>query len=382
MKKWFSGLMALISLNSFAGNGSSGGGFIYGDQVNPWFFQNTDTVTYCIKISPDFSDLSEDAITSTITDAFQYWKKAFKTADYYHLGLSPVPKIATQNFVQVDCESRPDISFQFGTLSDSQLKTNKNIRQTIAVAYRERYDSANLRAQGYIYVAPEKGALRPIGSSFREKPWSDGSKSLLFTLIHEMGHIFGLQDDHSSNESLELMNARFVERISSKEYWKALEPEDLRPLGASVTAEGTTVVKPENQSERDAFEKWFGESSSAYYFVGKGSSIEVTTLSETLGSIQLTSDESIMINENNAQLVSLWLPKNQKVFQVFGLPLQTYLGLVKGKKSFTITGLEFVKTDGSKEKVDCHFSNAWGENVPGIGTIMNNKYIFNIVNHL
>lgn len=195
-------MTALLPLTR-AGNGSSGGGNIYGDSINPWFFQNTKVVNYCIDLGPDFSSLSIEEIRPLINETFDYWKAQFKTnANYQYSGdqqpgyYNPAPQVATQKFVEVNCsEKNIDLRFQLGILTDSQKAKISNLGQIIGLAYRESYDEVNLKGKGFIYIAAEKGEYRPDSEQFSKRAWSHGkNKVLLATLTHEVGHIFGLQD--------------------------------------------------------------------------------------------------------------------------------------------------------------------------------------------
>ena len=84
----------------------------------------------------------------------------------------PTPQLAIQKFTLIDCREGADIKFQLGILSQKQIDSFKNINQTIAMAYREYYDSENLKGKGFIYIAPEKGLLKPASPDFREDAWS------------------------------------------------------------------------------------------------------------------------------------------------------------------------------------------------------------------
>jgi hypothetical protein len=213
-------LMLLVSLPTLglAGNGSTGGGNIYGNQLNPWFLTNTKSVTYCVEIAPEFSRLSRPRVLEVISSAFSYWKEAFANyqSNFSH-DFEIDTRVGNQTFNYVEhCSDAIDIKFQLGFLTDQQLLQFPNHKQILGLAHRTHYDEVNLKGKGFIYLAPEEGKLRPLAARMHATPWSFGNNfSLKYALIHELGHVFGLQDDHYSDSGL--MSAMFIELITSKE---------------------------------------------------------------------------------------------------------------------------------------------------------------------
>ncbi len=235
MKKFLvSSLLSLSTGLAYGGNGSSGGGNIYGNQLNPWFLSNTKSVTYCLEVAPGFSDISEEKLASMVDEAFGYWARTFSgTTPYEYIGeVSGLDlRLATQTFVRdAACSSTTDIKFQFGYLSEDQKVSWPNYRQLIAGAFRTSYDEVRLRGKGIIYIAPERGPLRPRSRTLHAKPWSYGTHNALrFTLTHEIGHVFGLQDDHYSS-SFNLMSSRFVEKVTRIEQVEAHEDREVKSI--------------------------------------------------------------------------------------------------------------------------------------------------------
>jgi hypothetical protein len=225
MKKWLTScFLSIMTTLSYAGNGSSGGGNIYGDQLNPWYLSNTESVTYCLEVAPEFSDIPEEKLGPMIDEALGYWKRTFSRNEaMWEIGDTKADlRLGTQSFVRQEaCAPETDIRFQFGFLTEGQRAAWPGHRQLIAGAFRTSYDEVRLRAKGVIYVAPEQGPLRPRSRKLHAKPWSFGNHGALrLTLIHELGHVFGLQDDHYSGYGL--MSARFVERNAERESVEAV----------------------------------------------------------------------------------------------------------------------------------------------------------------
>jgi hypothetical protein len=216
MKRLLIASLICFSTISFAGNGSTGGGNIYGNQLNPWFLSNTKNVNYCVEISTEFSSLPFNRVLNLVEESIQYWKKTFKdyTTTFYQ-DFEGDFTLGTQTFTfQTECNAQTDIRFQLGFLTDEQEKQFPNYKQMLGMAHRTHYDEVNLKGKGFIYLAAEEGKFRPTSSNLHPRPWSTGKNhSLKYALIHELGHVFGLQDHHYSYAGI--MSARFVDLITS-----------------------------------------------------------------------------------------------------------------------------------------------------------------------
>lgn len=190
----------------------SAGGNLILDSQNPWFIQNTKVVRYCIERDPANFDAEFDNIQTQVRSAFAYWVREGSDVQgpTYWPGQEPI-KIATQNFIEEQCNNKTDIRFQMGFLSDQQLKSlGGDVRDIAGVAVRTAYDRVNLRGKGFVYIAPDSGPNRFRGFT-TAKPWRVKSGALLYNmLIHELGHVFGLP--HITTDS-GLMRADFAEKL-------------------------------------------------------------------------------------------------------------------------------------------------------------------------
>jgi hypothetical protein len=181
---------------------TSGGGYIYGYETNPWFLGNVDTVKYCIDMDEDHFGISRAKAEESIERAVALWKKSFKGATFENHREEPAGTlvIGTQDFEQVSCDEGPvDIRFQLGKLTTEQRKIIKNPRQYVGVTVQEQYDEEQMRGRGFIYIAPETGDLRPDADDLANNFWRYDDQILLDSvLLHELGHVFGLSHDSSS----------------------------------------------------------------------------------------------------------------------------------------------------------------------------------------
>lgn len=214
----FIGLTSLLfATNAFAGNWSSGGGELIKDAHNPWFLENTKRVTYCVAVDEKNVSAPKQKIESIVRLAIDYWitdfRKAATIERYYDDTMLPL-KLATQVFFQVSCDRNPDLRFQFGLLDDEQFRYLGSPKKYIGIAVRTDYDPIRLKGKGFIYISPDNGPLKYEDSQeFVENSWSyDGL--LHKTIVHELGHVFGLQH---TNRSREVMSTQYLEQILNKD---------------------------------------------------------------------------------------------------------------------------------------------------------------------
>ena len=170
---------------------SGGGGELIKDSRNPWWVQNTQKVYYCIQVDPDgnFEYSAElGSLSSVVRRSLDYWKGQFAKAQE-NPGIAKV-FVATQEFIETGCDNNHDLTFQFGILSDKQQRRLKKLGANpldhVSMAVRTHYDTVNLHAKGFIYVAPNDGILRPDSEDMVKKPWNEGTGGrLVHVLTHE-----------------------------------------------------------------------------------------------------------------------------------------------------------------------------------------------------
>lgn len=201
-----------------AGGESSGGGLVIGDRGNPWFLENTENVRYCIITDTAHFSASVDESRAAITRALNYWQSALTSRPKIQTQI----RVGTQNFTEVPCDHEAiDLHFVLGQLTAEQKKLLGNLKSTIGTTYRTSYDPINMKASGFVYVAPDSGPGTPDVSLKQDFWGSDDNFRLDLVLMHELGHVFGLQ-----HRATFLMNERFVETLAydseNGEAWKYL----------------------------------------------------------------------------------------------------------------------------------------------------------------
>ncbi len=179
-----------------AGADSSGGGYILGDKNNPWFLENKKTVSYCIEVGSEF-DNSPDDLRKMVSDSLQYWKDQFFQAQYN--GYSFLLGSSQFNFEKT-CTETTDIKFYFGYFDDELKEKLPNPTELIGIALRTSYDPKALSGRGIVYISPDHGPLK-FSLKSTNRAWSEhGGKKLYWTLVHEVGHVFGVQHFGNSHD--------------------------------------------------------------------------------------------------------------------------------------------------------------------------------------
>jgi hypothetical protein len=176
---------------------NSGGGTLFTDAGNPWFLDNTQTVTYCIEMDEAAFGQTVAVAREKIRAALAYWRTELAALPPDDLGGRPI-QVGTQEFLETECNAAVDVRFQLGVLTQAQADYLRFPQQVVAHAVRTDYDKTTLKGRGFVYVAPERGpwALRGVGLG-GEQPVADmwqraGGKLLELVLVHELGHVFGL----------------------------------------------------------------------------------------------------------------------------------------------------------------------------------------------
>jgi hypothetical protein len=314
-------LALFLSQIALAGGWSSGGGGLLKDAVNPWFLNNTKKVNYCISIDQKNFGASQDIVRLQLNRAMTFWKKQFEHAILANLTKFGQLQIASQVFTETGCDDHTDIVFQFGILNHQQKKFLKDPTEYAAITVRTSYDEINLRAKGFVYVSPSYGPLAYNSNGVVKNAWKFNSGHLLYlTLLHELGHVFGLQHMGSFGA---LMSEGFVEAI-------LIDPASSATL---MTQEINffTLVKASRlfcapETDLDIWQKYFGAqvSDKCFQFVFNhdpkneffGKTIMTVLVAKTsfdefheIHKIELAMDRFYPTFTN-----LIWLPQHQTVF--------------------------------------------------------------------
>jgi len=325
---------------SYGGGWTSGGGELIRDAHNPWFLSNTKEVSYCIQINEKEFGQNKEFVRLRIQKAIQFWKTQLTELTYhspfYQMGFNF--HLGTQNFTEVSCEHSHDLAFQFANLTKEQTERMGDLSKTVAVTVRTEYDKVNLRGKGFIYFNKN--------NQFEGMPWTrtEGSR-LLLVMIHELGHLFGIQHD----ENVQFMKADYAETLldpkqfqwtdSSSEFLNrddrlaqvhlfTYHPFSIFEQIGMCASDGINLPMPKPEpihwvaDQRSTYQKFFGIKTNAkceisYIKNNKFQLFSGETMQDLHGEANLEQQDlnSGFFHRDGLEIVNFWIPPEQKVFE-------------------------------------------------------------------
>lgn len=354
-------LCLLTRIPALAGSWSSGGGELIKDSANPWFIRANEDVRYCILLDDRNFGTSTESARSKVQKAIEYWQRQFKFAVPQSFPDFGVLSLGSQHFVETHCDDDVSIAFQFGFLNEDQFQYLKDPSQFAAVTVRTQYDEKNLRSKGFIYVSPAKGKLKKFDHSGGQNVWSVSDGRLLYlTLIHELGHVFGLQHMGSYGD---LMHGSYVEMIvSSSGQTQAIEASEpnffeLRenfpevcPAKVAVTLWRKFFDAREDEScfrfvfDHGTRPNIFGVSSLSIFSLSAAGSVSDRT-SRLLAKVELQMHRFFPVFAN-----LIWLPNGQRLFSQKDLQQSVGSGLL-GASGLSLSKKGKFKTSNGNDRV-------------------------------
>ena len=204
-----------------SGGWASSGGELLKDSQNPWWVRNTHSVRYCLSF--DREGFSADPIHASriARQALAYWQNEFRRGMPFLENAEPTNElfrtlgVGYQEFIEVTCDGREDLRFQFGaaTLTPEQRRRIPTPRNYLGIAARTDYDEVNLKGRGFVFIASDRGPERyDGGAALVDNAWSK-DLYLSVILLHELGHVFGIP--HVGDE-MSLMSQQLPELLLSK----------------------------------------------------------------------------------------------------------------------------------------------------------------------
>ncbi|WP_141735544.1 matrixin family metalloprotease [Oligoflexus tunisiensis] len=310
---------------------SSGGGGLFRDANNAWFVHNTDSVHYCISIDESQTSLSEEQVDRAFRKAVAYWQHEFSFTNFATADVI----ISTQTFVKIPCPKDPaapvDLVLQVGYLTAAQKQEIKSYATYASLAVRTQYDEKNLRARGFLYLAPEKSLSTIQGYELTEDPWSGHDQVLLYwTLVHELGHVFGLQHTGQTPSPRNIMSYGFVEFILQKRHLNLLRSN----LGSKAFFQ--IHAQPQNAPELNCYQTMTSTLQTLQMFFGlpqnwlcfgtwlRDQSLEIWTAPNVQQSMQPVRIGTIYFMQERKEgrpAMTFWIPEAQTVIRKNDYPL-------------------------------------------------------------
>jgi hypothetical protein len=230
-------LVMTLSSKILAGNISSGGGEFIGDEQNPWFLEPiagepaTGAVKYCVDVGSDFV-VSKTRLQELALSTITWWDTQVSSAhipiNEFYTGapnaLKIRVKLQTTRYIEVqNCDQDVDLRFQFGILTESQIRDLKaegiDPTKFVGIAIRTDYNR-KMRGKGYIYISPDRGDLAMRSPNILPNIWEkdddhrfNNNPILAAILKHEFGHVLGIPHTLSG-----VMDAKTPERLTTSIY--------------------------------------------------------------------------------------------------------------------------------------------------------------------
>ena len=292
--------------NASQGGWVSSGGELFKDAHNPWFVRNTKEVFYCIEVDASSFSAKLDTIENQVQLALSYWQDEFER----NFDDSKV-QVGTQQFIQKKCtDAGVDLRLVFGrgALKDTEISYLKKTEKYIGVSVRTEYDLINLKGKGFIYISSDYGpyAYENPGPLIKEA-WQF-PKLLLFALIHEFGHLFGIPHTGSGLMSEvfldQLLNKFLVEHFLKLPIDSFFSPKNELENCFIQTKIKTQVFKMTPDESCLIVKK----SNQGYQLLAKTESGLPRSIGKMVGIIPQ------MFDNRSAPAIVLQLPKEQKVF--------------------------------------------------------------------
>ncbi|MGZ6442048.1 MAG: hypothetical protein ACXWRU_18470 [Pseudobdellovibrionaceae bacterium] len=366
------------------GGWSSGGGELLKDARNPWFLNNTTDVYYCVSIDEQNFGATRDVALEKINQAIKFWQGEFSGAVLGHSAKIGNLQIASQKFHEIECNDQVDIRFQFGTLNKTQIKYLKTPSEFAAVSVRTSYRKKDMKGKGFVYISPVKGPLAYNPEGVAQNAWTLDEGNLLYlTLLHELGHVFGLPHMGSLGD---LMSESYVEFILTQAKISTLhftEPHFLSlPTNSSIICAQDSLTKVwsdffELSSSEKCLQFIFNHNQKNQFW--GPTTLKVLASNTTTSSQRLVAELPITIQKYFPVYMSLiWLPPGQDLFSKNEFLTMGAPGIL-GITMMTISKQGYFLTKDSKSKHNLSVRFEQGKGSFTIEGVNSNGEIINII---
>ena len=236
-------IVPIARAHAHAGGVGGGVGDGGGEQItaeeNPWRV-GPEPIEYCIERASDFPQ-SQQALSALVAEVFSDWKSFFQKYQMDRAFQSNTPNFPfnltlppSAREVTVCSVKKSQIRFVFGIM-------NPEIRQykamyadrVIGFAHRTNYDKKNFQGSGVVWITPHNSYEEHTGPMVNTFPDWNWRASLKHQLLHEVGHVFGMQHNSTWVMDSEVMHVQLWATLRHQEIPN--ESHSMVPLGTIET---------------------------------------------------------------------------------------------------------------------------------------------------
>lgn len=197
----------------------NGGDYLPAENASSWFVGESNTITYCVQLAPDFG-VNNARANKAIEIAFNKWKE-YIDQKQVNVSRDEQSKLPTTWQKSESCNGAQDLTFYFGVTNPDVQRSFKNFVNPVAFAIRTQFDSTTGRGKGFIWLAK----LGSVTTDCEEFPECENFPNwqlpynLEGMLIHEIGHAYG-----TAHIQWTIMDQDFVHKL--KWFPQQQKPED------------------------------------------------------------------------------------------------------------------------------------------------------------
>jgi hypothetical protein len=167
--------------SSIVGNGAQ---LFQSDDYLPWFHDSSKTILACVKTSPFFEG-KRISLGNKIVRTFNTWVRYMSERVSNSAGFSRKLNIIER------CDGAEHLTFYFGV--SPGLLLNKGIKNPIAFSEKTQ-NARNKMARGYVWLTDPMVVELPFSEKFLVD-WTEMPSMIDIFLLHEWGHVFGLEHE-------------------------------------------------------------------------------------------------------------------------------------------------------------------------------------------
>ena len=231
--------MPIFLSQARAGGIGDGGGEQITAEANPWRLGPA-PIEYCIERSSDFPQ-SKQELSVLVAEVFHDWEIFFHK---YHMdgffqhnapNMPPLTLPLSAHELNFCSDKRSQIRFEFGVMN-TEMRAYKAqyADRVLGFARRTNYDNRVFLGSDVVWIAPQNFYEEHTGTMINRFPDWTWRASLKHQLLHEVGHVFGMQHNSTWVMDSETMHVQLWATLRHQSIPN--ESNKLVPLGSIETS--------------------------------------------------------------------------------------------------------------------------------------------------